>query len=133
MEPQKKKINKTLVIINIVALVVILSVGGFVVYDKYFSNKDAEQKGGPGMDFANMSIEDICQNFQERPNDTNRPPDTNRQFDTNNRPSGNFNRPQDTNFDPTKMQAQQQLIQQICADGQVTAAEKQQFESSKNN
>jgi hypothetical protein len=31
------------------------------------------------------------------------------------------------------MQAQQQLIQQICADGQVTTEEKQKFESSKNN
>ena len=104
MEQEKKKVNKTLIIINVVALVIILSVAGFFVYDKYF--KKSRGMEGPG--FGDMNIEDICKNFQNRPDDTNRTP-----------PEGTEN-----------MQERMQLIQTICADGTVTAEEKQQYEDS---
>lgn len=105
MEQEKKKVNKTLIIINVVALVIILSVAGFFVYDKYFKKSRGMMKG-PG--FTDMNIEDICKNFQNRSADTNRTP-----------PTGAEN-----------MQERMQMIQTICADGTVTAEEKQQYEDS---
>lgn len=55
MTEEKKKFNKTIIIINVVALIIILGVAGFFVYDKYF--KKNRGMGGPG--FGDMNIEDI--------------------------------------------------------------------------
>ncbi|MFH0818587.1 MAG: hypothetical protein V1898_01195 [Patescibacteria group bacterium] len=148
-KPEKKKINKVIIIINVVALLVIFSVVGYMVYDKYFAVKSDQRSGR--IDFNNMSIEDICNNMQDRPTNVNRAnrqmPDNVNAEDFQQRRQGNgdsnFNRnvnrgdfaggSQDANFNPETMRVQMQLIQTICADGEVSAEEKAQFEELKNN
>lgn len=124
---EKKSINKTIIIINSLALVVILGIAGFFVYDKYF-NKKQISPNGLGMDFANMDIEDICKNFQNQLSDVNRQPPSNMNFNGGQRPSGNA--PAD--FDSTKTEEQIKLIDEICSDGIVTDEERIQFEESKS-
>lgn len=138
----KKKINKALIVVNIIALLVIIAI---VSYFVFFKDKGREgmASGGPGMngkDFADMDIDDICENFEEmesggrpenfNPNDSNRePPEGFNQ--------GNAKREMPEDMDREDMRQElsdrKDLINEICEDGEVSDEEREKFEEMKNS
>ncbi|MFA6027655.1 MAG: hypothetical protein WC752_01890 [Patescibacteria group bacterium] len=118
----KKPKNKIIIIINIIALVIILAVAGFFVYDKYIKkNVPPMGQGGP---MGQMDIESMCERINSGEEDANRQPPEEMEN------TGNNERPEGESFNQEDMEERQTLIEEICADGEVTEEEKTQFEES---
>lgn len=119
---EKKKNNKILIIINIVALIIIIGVIGYLVYDKYFSKPNG-LRGMGAMNFNNMDIEEICANQQDKQT-RSMPENMPEDFNPEQMPEKEM--PDDVDME--KMQEQRQLIEEICEDGEVSEEEKNKFE-----
>ncbi|MFA5995307.1 MAG: hypothetical protein WCW27_00355 [Patescibacteria group bacterium] len=124
VEHKLKNINKKVLIINGIALAILLTVAGLMLYGRFF--KPTNQPGF--RDSRAMSIEDICSNMKN--NNINRPVPTNM---PNNMPNSFPNDARGgSNVNQADMEARRTLTQEICADGTVTVEEKAQFEALNN-
>ncbi len=126
----KRKISKAIIIINLAALIIIASIAVYFLFIK--KNNTQGLKGQAGRDF---NIEDICKNYKDGGQDSgsnNFDPSRfgNRQGLQGTPDNGNNSNNSNFNSDEFRqnMQARQDLINNICADGQVTDDEKKRFE-----
>ena len=109
-EEQKKQKKATIIIINIIAVVVILSVACYVVFANDEKQQSQEKNGAK---FVDVEIEEICENFGSR---------------------GNGQRPEGVQSGerPEGGGEMKELMQEICADGEVTEEEKEKWEESQS-
>ena len=78
-------------------------------------------QGGP---MGQMDIESMCERINSGEEDANRQPPEEMEN------TGNNERPEGESFNQEDMEERQTLIEEICADGEVTEEEKTQFEES---
>jgi len=122
---EKRKISKTIVIINITAIVIIALIVTYFLFIK----KDGPKEGLRGDVGRNMNIENICDNFQNK-NQGDRPDNFDpEKFGNGKRPEGMPDR-KDFNSEEFQknMEERQNLISEICTDGEVSEEEKEKFE-----
>ena len=124
MPEEKKKINKVLIAINIIAVAVIIIIACYLIFIKG-KNDEMSMGGklvGDKRNMAEAGIEDICKNYQER-GQGKRPENIIREV-----PEG---------FDPNSMPREalggKNIISEICEDGEVTEEEKEKFEEMQSN
>ncbi|MFH1781397.1 MAG: hypothetical protein ABH835_02175 [Patescibacteria group bacterium] len=120
---EKKPINKTLLAVNGVALIIILGVAGYFLYDHYFQKGPGGLSGGPAFAMEDADIEEICANWEnmgEREGD--RQPPQNGEMPERQQGNG-------SGFDQEKMKERSTLMEQICEDGEVSEDEKEQWEN----
>lgn len=126
---EKKKKSKVLIIINVLALLIIVLI---IYYFVFIKDKDSKNlRGDIG---RSIDIEDICENFQE--GESGERPDNFDPSQMGDRQRPN-NMPERDNSNSEEfrqnMEERQSLISDICADGQVSNEEKQQFEEMNEN
>ena len=127
MTEEKKKSNKILIAVNIIAVVIIIAIASYFIFFKDGSqegiagNNPGENAQGAGgskkFNPSDMDPEDICENFQER-GQRERPENLNREM-----PEG-F----DPNNVPQDLSGRKNMIGEICDDGKVSEDEKKKLE-----